>query len=140
MDTEFNDQLVYVGIRPEGFIYNPNGKLSVNLDHIEVMGRDKTIISTNPASTKPSIRSIVDSDVLINTLDAIKFDLKPNKVFLFNRDTEMRIRENEEVVENTTLDNKEENEVEEINNPEVKPDEVIMDATIEDKKEETKEE
>jgi multiple sugar transport system ATP-binding protein len=140
MDTEFNDQLVYVGIRPEGFIYNPNGKLSVNLDHIEVMGRDKTIISTNPASTKPSIRSIVDSDVLINTEDAVKFDLKPNKVFLFNRDTEMRIRENEEVVENTTLDDKEENEVEEINNPEVKPEEVIMDATLEDKKEETKEE
>ena len=140
MDTEFNDQLVYVGIRPEGFIYNPNGKLSVNLDHIEVMGRDKTIISTNPASTKPSIRSIVDSDVLINTEDAVKFDLKPNKVFLFNRDTEMRIRENEEVVENTTLDDKEENEVEEINNPEVKSEEVITEATIEDKKEETKEE
>ena len=57
------------------------------------MGRDKTIISTNPASTKPSIRSIVDSDVLINTEDAVKFDLKPNKVFLFNKETEERLYE-----------------------------------------------
>ena len=44
------DQKVYVGIRPEGFIYNPNGEMTCSLTNVEVMGRDVSIISTNPAS------------------------------------------------------------------------------------------
>ena len=92
-DTEFNDQLVYVGVRPEGFIYDEAGALTLNLQNIEVMGRDKTVITTHPQSTKPTIRSIIDSDVVLpNDTKEYKFNLKPNKVFLFNRETEMRLR------------------------------------------------
>ncbi|MBQ3253893.1 MAG: ABC transporter ATP-binding protein [Acholeplasmatales bacterium] len=92
-DTDFEDQQVYVGIRPEGFIYSESGVLTLTLQNIEVMGRDKTIISTHNQSTKPSIRSIVDSDVKIdNDNKELKFDIKPNKLFLFNRESEMRLR------------------------------------------------
>lgn len=87
------DQDVYVGIRPEGFIYNPeNGPFVCNLRNLEVMGRDVSIVSTNAASVNPIIRSIVDAD---NKVDASKgtvsFSLKPHKVFIFNKETEERL-------------------------------------------------
>ena len=91
MDTEFEDQEVYVGIRPEGFIVDPKGVFSCEIKQLEVMGRDISIISTNPACEKPSIRTIVDSDVQIPTSGIVKFNIKPNKIFLFNKETEVRL-------------------------------------------------
>ncbi|MCM1395826.1 MAG: ABC transporter ATP-binding protein [Corallococcus sp.] len=91
--TKLDDQDVYVGIRPEGFIYDPKGALTLDVDHIEVMGRDKSIVSTHASSTKPMVRSIIDSDIALPK-DAAKltFNLKPNKVFLFSAETEERLR------------------------------------------------
>lgn len=97
LDTELEDQEIYVGIRPEGFIVDEDGPLTLLKDHVEVMGRDKSIISTHPESTKPSIRSIVDSDVVLPEGETIKFSLKPHKVFLFNRETEERLRTEAEI-------------------------------------------
>ena len=91
MDTEYADQEVFVGIRPEGFIYDPNGKLSLNVDHIEVMGRDKTVVSVHPSSQKPTIRSIIDSDISLPEAEVLKFNIKPNKIFLFNATSEVRL-------------------------------------------------
>ena len=92
-ETEFEDQLIYAGIRPEGFIYNENGKFTLKLQNIEVMGRDKSIISTHATSTKQTVRSIIDSDIVLPTnVSELKFDIKPNKLFLFNRESEMRLR------------------------------------------------
>lgn len=93
MDTEFEDQEVFVGIRPEGFVYNQKaGALTLNLDFIEVMGRDKSIVAKNENSFKPTVRLMIDSDIKLDDTKELKFDLKPNKVFLFNRETEMRLR------------------------------------------------
>lgn len=92
MSAELDDQNVKVGIRPEGFIYSEDGVLSLDVDHIEVMGRDKSIVSHHSASNKPTVRSIVDSDVkLPGDSGVFRFNLKPNKVFLFNAETEERI-------------------------------------------------
>ncbi len=92
MSTKLPDQEIFVGIRPEGFIYDAKGVLTLNVDHIEVMGRDKSIVSVHPSSTKPTVRSIVDSDVKLPAdAKTLKFKLKPNKVFLFNAETEERI-------------------------------------------------
>ena len=102
------DQKVFVGIRPEGFIYNPKGEFTCDLANIEVMGRDVSIISTNPAcinidvsggkndekkeAEKPAIRSIIDADTQIDRdSDVVHFSLKPNKVFIFNYETQERI-------------------------------------------------
>ena len=103
------DQKVYVGIRPEGFVYNPNGEMTCSLSNVEVMGRDVSIISTNPASInidisdgkdkkegeeeqKVAIRSIIDADTQINLgAQEVKFSLKKNKVFIFNWETQERI-------------------------------------------------
>ncbi len=90
---DVEDQEVFVGIRPEGFIYDKNGPLHCNLRNVEVMGRDVSIVSTSDASLNPTIRSIVDADNKIDTENqTVSFSLKPHKVFIFNKETEERIR------------------------------------------------
>ena len=87
------DQPVTVGIRPEGFIPDDNGSFTCDLNSVEVMGRDVSIVSHNEASLNPSIRSIVDADCKINAAaKVIRYNLKPHKVFLFNYTDETRIR------------------------------------------------
>lgn len=87
------DQPVTVGIRPEGFILDDNGPLALNLSNVEVMGRDVSIVSTHPDSQNPIIRSIVNSDAKIDReAEVIRFSLKPHKVFIFNTETEERIK------------------------------------------------
>ncbi|MDD6301797.1 MAG: ABC transporter ATP-binding protein [Bacillales bacterium] len=92
-----DDQLVYVGIRPEGFIVDANGPLSGEFKSLEVMGRDSSVVSTNPNSESPIIRSIVPSDQEIapDEKGKVHFFVKPKKFFIFNADTEERIFEKE---------------------------------------------
>ena len=90
--TGVEDQELYIGIRPEGFELAEDGELACRLSNVEVMGRDVSVVSTHPASTNPVIRSIINAD---NKLDVtrtdIRFRLKPHKVFLFNKETEVRV-------------------------------------------------
>ena len=87
-----SDRDVYVGIRPEGFELNPDGKLSCQISNIEVMGRDVSIVSTNAASVNPVVRSIINADNKVDTsTGVVRYDLKAHKCFLFDRETEERI-------------------------------------------------
>lgn len=87
-----SDQPVYAGIRPEGFIPDVNGSLCCQLKGVEVMGRDISVVSSHAASISPVIRSIISSESSIDlTVKTIRFTVKPNKLFLFNRETEERI-------------------------------------------------
>ena len=86
------DREVYVGIRPEGFIPAENGAMCNKLSNVEVMGRDVSIVSYNDAAVSPAIRSIVDADYKIDAgAECVRFDLKPHKVFLFDKATEERV-------------------------------------------------
>ena len=91
--TGVADQDVIIGIRPEGFELDDNGPLHCQLNNVEVMGRDVSIVSTNAASLNPQIRSIINAD---NKVDLSKTDVryrvKPHKFFLFNKETEERVR------------------------------------------------
>ena len=88
-----SDREVYVGIRPEAFIPSADGAFECNLSSLEVMGRDVSVVCTNEASLNPFIRAIVDADYKIDRqAKTVKFDLKPHKVFLFDAETEERIR------------------------------------------------
>ena len=93
MDTKLPDQDVYVAIRPEGAIVSDSGVLTLNLDQLEIMGRDISIVAKHEACIKPTVRFIVDADTKLSGSTQIKFDLKPNKVFLFNKETEERLYE-----------------------------------------------
>ena len=87
------DQEVIVGIRPEGFVLDENGPLHCELNNVEVMGRDVSIVSTNPASLNPSVRSIINADNKVDLgTKTVRYSVKPHKFFLFNKETEERIR------------------------------------------------
>ena len=86
------DQPVHVGIRPEGFELNPDGALKCSLNNVEVMGRDVSVVSTHPASVNPVVRSIIPAGSNVGTDGSVSFSLRSNKVFLFNKETEERIR------------------------------------------------
>ena len=86
------DRDVFVGIRPEGFVVDPNGALTCNVNGIEVMGRDVSIVSTNENSINPVIRSIINSDEAISAeASTVNYSLKPHKVFVFDKETEERL-------------------------------------------------
>ncbi len=93
------DQEVYVGIRPEGFIVNQNGNVVIpdsnfNCDfvNVEVMGGAVSIVSKNAASVNPIIRATVSDDVKFEEgTTTVSFSIKPNKIYLFDKETEERI-------------------------------------------------
>ncbi len=105
------DQEVYVAIRPEGFVLKETngstdadsvkrdhlsakaeGVLSCSLQAVEVMGRDISVVATHPASENVVIRAIISSETKVDTgKKEISFELKRNKVFIFNKETEERI-------------------------------------------------
>ena len=87
-----SDQQVFSGIRPEGFVLDKNGPLCCQFGGVEVMGRDISVVSSHAASQAPAIRSIISSESSIDlSSKTIRFAVKPNKIFLFGRETEERI-------------------------------------------------
>ena len=89
LDKDVRDGEVYVGIRPEGFELREDGPLACDLRRIEVMGRDISIVSTNPACESETIRTIIDADEQsgINGT-VVRFAVKPSKVHVFDKETE----------------------------------------------------
>ncbi len=85
---------VTVGIRPEGFILKPDGVFTCRLRTVEVMGRDVSVVSGHDASQNPTVRAIINADERGGVqagAQTVRFDLKPHKVFLFDRETGERI-------------------------------------------------
>ena len=92
MKFEHPNKAVYVGIRPEGFILDPKGVLTLKVRNVEVMGRDASVVSTHPFSENDIVRSIVpDAHSVAENQDEIKFNIKPHKIFVFDGETEERI-------------------------------------------------
>ena len=100
METKLENQLIYVGIRPEGFIVdNRKGVFTAKLENVEVMGRERSIICSHPSCEKPTIRAIVEDFKIPDSKEEeikVTFSFKKGKVFLFNRETEVRLYEAEE--------------------------------------------
>ncbi len=88
------DGPVTVGVRPEGFYVEPDGALSCRLRAVEVMGRDTSVLAVHPAceNVEHLIRSIVPAEYKPDpSSETVRFDLKPNKVCLFDAETGERI-------------------------------------------------
>lgn len=87
------DQEVWVGIRPEGFILQPDGPFTCRLNRVEVMGRDISVVSTHEACEAAAVRSIIAAENIVDTdSDTVHFALKPRKTYLFSKTTEERLR------------------------------------------------
>ena len=85
------DGEVTVGIRPEGFVPEANGPFSCDFHRVEVMGRDITVVMSHKAAENANIRAIVSAENTVENTDKVRFSLKPNKVFLFSKETGARI-------------------------------------------------
>jgi len=89
---ETNEPLT-VAIRPEGFEPAPDGAFTCGLKRVEVMGRDISVVLEHPDFTGDAFRAIIDSEDLQNVSGtSVRFNLKPNKVFLFRAEDGRRIR------------------------------------------------
>lgn len=90
--TSLSNQEVTIGIRPEGFEISPDGDMSIYIQHIEYIGRDKLVTGVNPNSEKDTFRFIVDSSVELKEETTAKAFIKKNKFFVFDKVTEERIQ------------------------------------------------
>ena len=87
------DKEVWAAIRPEGFVLDENGPLECGFGSVEVMGRDISVVSENPNAVKPTVRSIISSENRVDrSQKTVRFSLKPKKVFIFDKNTEERLR------------------------------------------------
>ena len=87
-----SDRDVTVGIRPEGFVLDPEGPFTCGLTAVEVLGRDTSVVAKHAAIQGENIRAIVPSDAVISAAGGVvRFSLKPAKVHLFDKQTEKRI-------------------------------------------------
>ena len=91
-DTELENQEVTIGIRPEGFEICEEGTLSVHVKQIEHIGRDMSVIGTNPLSEKDTFRFIIESGIELEENTDIKVAVKPHKCFVFHKVTEERLQ------------------------------------------------
>ena len=91
--SNLDDQDVIVGIRPEGFVPDENGSLNCDLVNIEVMGRDVSVVAKHSAAQTDTIRAIIDSDYSFSTNRQVRYNIKPSKCLIFNKETLKRIKE-----------------------------------------------
>ncbi len=86
------DREIVIGVRPEGYTPNVNGALGVDCDFIETIGRDLSIVATHKDAITKTFRIIL-SDLTENIKEqsVIKFDLKPNKTFIFDLEDGRRL-------------------------------------------------
>lgn len=91
---EIGTKPVYVAIRPEGFALAKAGDKNVfhaALSMVQILGRDISIVATNPACIKPTFKVIISADEEQQKKD-ISLLVKPAKMFLFDMESEVRIR------------------------------------------------
>ncbi len=90
--ADVSDRDVWVGIRPEGFILSPEGPLRCGLTGVEVMGRDVSVVATHSACASDTLRAIISAESQVDgAAHEVRFELRPRKLFLFDKETEERV-------------------------------------------------
>lgn len=97
MDWHGKSGKVYVGIRPEGLMVDEQGTLTCSLRSVERLGRDTSIVAEHKGMCSETIRAIVPSVTKTDTLrDVVKFTVNRDKLFVFDRESEVRWKEDEQ--------------------------------------------
>ncbi len=77
---------VFVGIRPEGFKVVEKSDFVLSAYQVETIGRDTTLLVKIPGEEE-TYRIIVDAQYRIKPGNEVCFEVDPNKLFLFNKET-----------------------------------------------------
>jgi multiple sugar transport system ATP-binding protein len=87
-----SDKPVWIGIRPEGFIADGDGALTCDLKGVDIMGRDISVVCGHK-SCENTIRAIISAENEVERdAKTVKFNVKANKTYLFDKETQERIR------------------------------------------------
>ena len=87
-----SNQSVIAAIRPEGFVPSDAGTFTCDLNRVEVMGRDISVVCRHPNCENADIRAIISGENPIDiSSQTVRFEVKPQKVFLFDVNTHERI-------------------------------------------------
>ena len=95
LEKDAGEKDVYVAIRPEGFVLGNKGDKNVlhaQTEMTQILGRDISIVANNPLCTKPNFKVIVSAEDLSKASGELSLKVKPNKIFVFDGETEERIR------------------------------------------------
>lgn len=85
--TKGADGEVAIGIRPEGYIVDEDGPLELKIDMVETIGRDTALIIKVPDTENETFRVILDAAHRVKPGEIVKMKIKPNKMFVFNKET-----------------------------------------------------
>lgn len=90
--TEIANQEVYVAIRPEGFALTSEKEkvLHAEAEMVQVLGRDISVIAKNNGCLTPTFKVIIQQTAN-NLVDSINLKVLPNKLFIFDINTQERI-------------------------------------------------
>lgn len=82
------DRPVLIGVRPESFrLDNEKGKLPIEVEYTEHIGRDVTVIGHVEGQTK-TIRIIIPSEQLVTIGEAKKLKFTPKRIYVFEESGE----------------------------------------------------
>lgn len=89
--TKESPKDIVIGIRPEGFIVQKDGPIRAEVEFVETIGRDTTLIMIDPTDETKRFRAIVDSDHKIEAGQTIDLNVKPHKMFIFDQESGERL-------------------------------------------------
>ncbi|VEU83043.1 ATP-binding cassette domain-containing protein [Acholeplasma hippikon] len=83
---------VVVGVRPEGYELAEDGVLEVKALFVETIGRDLSLVASHQNGMTESFRIVLNNDTDdVKNKPAVKFNLKANKTFIFDKVTGRRL-------------------------------------------------
>ena len=86
------DGAVTAAIRPEGFRLEENGPLLCQLERVEVMGRDISVVCHHSLCRNENIRAIISAENIPELSGKqVRFGLKKRSVYLFDPETGVRV-------------------------------------------------
>ncbi len=80
------DRKVFIGVRPECFKLNSRGKINVNVDIVEHIGRDISVIGKIEGQPKSHLKIIIPSEERSKIVGNDKATFSLKKFYVFNED------------------------------------------------------
>ncbi|MBQ7244242.1 MAG: ABC transporter ATP-binding protein [Bacilli bacterium] len=94
-EEDLGQKDIFVAVRPEGFVIakdDDKNVLHAELEQVQILGRDVSLVAKNEACTKPTFKVIVAAEEAEDAKPHLALKIKPNKIFLFDGETQERIR------------------------------------------------